>query len=189
MIQVMCGSTSRKKAPLPLLPGRNPCNLLRVSWVCSLGRRMLKSLQQSKHLGTIFTSLMKTLTLAEILFFGLLSMNMSCENTSDSINPKQCIRATVVYTGCAGTSFVQVHNAKLGTEWSYSGKTWDNVIRVNLPKTIKADSTVSFALVRQVKSSDDACADETCNTNIFLPENLFCVSNISAGKCSVTDAK
>lgn len=122
--------------------------------------------------------------------FVLGGTGMGCEKESVSMD-SQCIRATVVYTRCLGLSFVQVYNAKIGTEWSYHGKTWDNVIAVNLPYTIKVDSLVSFTIERQAKDSEDVCDGQSggCNLDISLPENIFCVKNVSAEKCSVTDEK
>jgi hypothetical protein len=134
---------------------------------------------------------MKALAPVAIIFLGLIFMNMSCEKENDSVNPNQCIRATVIYTGCLGLSFVQVHNADIGTPWQYGDKEWDNVIAVNLPYTIKTDSIVSFTLERQAKDVEDVCDGQSggCNTNIGIPRNIFCAKNISAEKCSSTDEK
>ncbi len=134
---------------------------------------------------------MKALTKVAFTFLALLLMNMGCDKQHESINLNRCIRATVVYRICESVAVVQVHNASIGTSWTGAGTTYPNAIGVNLPLNIQKDSTVSFTLVKERNTYQESCNSESCayNMNISFPEKLFCVTNISADKCSANDEK
>jgi hypothetical protein len=131
--------------------------------------------------------------LKSVLLFScsIVLAGMGCQSEDLPISKKKCVRATVIYQGCAGLTFVQVHNANIGDPFMFGGITFTNVAAVNLPKSIATDSTVSFTLEKKSNSFEDVCNQEfrACNSNILPPKAIYCITNVNAGKCDPADEK
>lgn len=120
--------------------------------------------------------------------FVLGSTGMGCNERQDAPGPNQCYSGKIVYRICPYWVFVQVDNAPIGAGGVSYGKTYDNLVALTLAEPAPADSLISFSIKKKITDYSEDCAGLTrnCNynTNISIPKNIFCATNVSNQKCA-----